>query len=321
MTPSGREFNVERNETILEAGLRAGLSLSYGCANGSCGMCKARVVSGSVEDIRFHDHVIVEAEKRMGYTLLCSCTALDLVVVEAGEAGNVDDIPVQQVPARVHKLQRIGEDIMLLGLRTPRSQVLRFLSGQHVSLMMGGLAPRNEPIASCPCDGMNLEFHLRRASGNPFVERVFAGLKKSEEVAIEGPWGRFTLDQSSKRPIIFVAYDTAFAPIRSLIEHAINLEMPQPLHLYWYAPAPGEHYLHNLCRSWADALDDFSYHPVSIEPHAEHEASVFRDYPDLSSFDVYAAGPERFLDSAEAHFLARGLPTGRLFVDAIESDV
>ena len=44
--PSGHEFFVEGAESILEAGLRGGLALNYGCSNGNCGLCKVRVVSG-----------------------------------------------------------------------------------------------------------------------------------------------------------------------------------------------------------------------------------------------------------------------------------
>ncbi|MBL8499118.1 MAG: 2Fe-2S iron-sulfur cluster binding domain-containing protein, partial [Nitrosomonas sp.] len=34
--PSGHVFQVEPGETILEAALREGFSLPYGCRNGSC---------------------------------------------------------------------------------------------------------------------------------------------------------------------------------------------------------------------------------------------------------------------------------------------
>ena len=46
--PSSHEFAVEGHATLLQAGLHAGLKLNYGCGNGSCGMCKVRVISGEV---------------------------------------------------------------------------------------------------------------------------------------------------------------------------------------------------------------------------------------------------------------------------------
>ncbi|NKB16256.1 MAG: 2Fe-2S iron-sulfur cluster binding domain-containing protein [Sphingomonadales bacterium] len=44
--PTGQTFEVMGDETLLEAGLRAGLSLPYGCSNGTCGQCKCRVTQG-----------------------------------------------------------------------------------------------------------------------------------------------------------------------------------------------------------------------------------------------------------------------------------
>ena len=61
--PSGHEFYVEGTDTLLEAALRNGVSLNYGCSNGNCGDCKARVVSGEVKKIHAHDYVLKQAEK------------------------------------------------------------------------------------------------------------------------------------------------------------------------------------------------------------------------------------------------------------------
>ncbi|MDX2458177.1 MAG: 2Fe-2S iron-sulfur cluster-binding protein, partial [Gammaproteobacteria bacterium] len=61
--PSGHEFFIEGSDSILEAGLRSGLALDYGCSNGNCGKCKAKVVSGQVKKICPHDYVLSETEK------------------------------------------------------------------------------------------------------------------------------------------------------------------------------------------------------------------------------------------------------------------
>ena len=53
--PSGRQFTVEPSENILDAALRQGVVLAYGCKNGACGSCKARVLEGSVEHGKHSD--------------------------------------------------------------------------------------------------------------------------------------------------------------------------------------------------------------------------------------------------------------------------
>ena len=50
--PSGHEFVVEADESLLAAALRSGLALEFGCSNGSCGECKGLVTQGEGRPIR-----------------------------------------------------------------------------------------------------------------------------------------------------------------------------------------------------------------------------------------------------------------------------
>lgn len=323
--PSGREFHADSRETVLEAALRSGLSVNYNCGNGSCGDCKARLISGSLADEQFHDYPICEADKNAGYFLMCCARAGSDLEIEAASTGSVDDIPVQQIVTSVSKVERIGGDLAILNLRTPRSNTLRFLAGQHVTLQVSGLPARNKSIASCPCNAMVLQFHFRATADDTFNRRIIDGLRSSDKVTIEGPWGVFVLDESSTRPIIFVAYETGFAPIKSIIEHAIALEITQPMHLYWLVDREGGHYMNNYCRSWVDALDDFRYTPL-VGEGGKNLAQNFtatgevigHDHPDLSGHDVYLCGPDSIMDPLIAELNKRGLPETQLHVDALK---
>ena len=37
-------FQADAYESILDAAIREGVPLNYGCSNGNCGMCKAKIV-------------------------------------------------------------------------------------------------------------------------------------------------------------------------------------------------------------------------------------------------------------------------------------
>ncbi|MFQ5757424.1 MAG: 2Fe-2S iron-sulfur cluster-binding protein [Acidiferrobacterales bacterium] len=325
--PSEHEFFLEGSDTILEAALRAGLALNYGCSNGNCGLCKARILSGQVKKVRPCDYVFSAAEKAQGYELLCCNTAVTDLVVEAAEAGSAQEIPLQKIVTRVKGTQQLTDDIVLLHLQTPRTQRLRFLAGQNASLEVDDGLRRTYPIASCPCDDRNLQFHVKRLPGDPFTDYVFTELKHAGVVSLEGPRGEFVLREDSPRSVIFVAFDTGFAPIKSLIEHAMALDVAESMHLYWISPMSGGHYLHNLCRSWTDALDNFKYTPLvaANAPQAvtpEQAGSTERllsqvadDHADLGDFDVYVAGPEPATVTAEFFFLDHGLPPGQLCID------
>ena len=339
--PSGREFFVEGHDTLLNAGMRAGLMLNYGCGNGNCGLCKARVVSGEVRQVLHVDYVLSEAEKQQGYTLLCAHTAVSDVVLEALEASGPADIAEQRIVAKVRSVTPISAqatETLMLHLQTPRSNRLRFLAGQSVTL---GLAGGKEdfsatyPIASCPCDDRNLLFHIHRDERDSFAERLFAcAVGSGEAVSLWGPWGDFVLRLSagpdSSRPLLFLACDGGFAPVKSLIEHALAIEAAESISLYWMATRPAGHYLANQCRAWAEALDDFHYVPLLAEDAAEAgQRSVGAICSDcsaadksgkpgsLAAHDAYIAGPEAFVAAAAADLAAAGMPSAQIFTTVV----
>lgn len=302
--PSGHEFFVEGNDTILEAALRAGISLNYGCSNGNCGDCKVRLVSGQVKKVHPHDYVLKEADKAAGAILMCSYTAVTDVVIEANVSG-AEDIPEQTIPTRVKAVEPLADGLLALHLTTPRSQRLRFLAGQRVTLAAAGLEGEYA-IASCPCEDRHIELHIRR-DNRPFARMAFEDLRKEAPVTLTGPHGRFVITMDSRRPGIFVAWDDGFAPIKSLIQHAMSLEMAETMDLYWIADTL-PHYQDNLCRSWTDALDNFHYMPLAAgpDPDALVEA-ILAGHAELAHYDLYAAGPAAFLDRLKAAAVARGL--------------
>lgn len=313
LRPSRHEFFVDGTDTILDAALRSGIALNYGCSNGNCGLCKARVVSGQVQKVRHHDYVMSEAEKQQGYTLMCSHTAVGDLVIEALESAEPGDIAQQQIVAQVKAMQAVGDDLMLLHLQTPRSNRLRFLAGQSLTLTAGD-ASAQLPIASCPCDERNLHFHVVRSAADGFAQKVFGSLNAGDAVTLFGPWGDFVLRADSPRSILFLACDTGFAPVKGLIEHAMALEASERLHLYWLATRPAGHYLDNLCRSWADALDNFTYVPIAADGGDVPELvrCIGADHADLNALDIYLAGSEAFVAAASMELLERGFPRAQL---------
>lgn len=62
-------IEVNNNQTILEAGLKAGLALPYTCRAGRCGACAALCVQGSTE--MEYNEVLTDEEVSIGQVLTC----------------------------------------------------------------------------------------------------------------------------------------------------------------------------------------------------------------------------------------------------------
>jgi CDP-4-dehydro-6-deoxyglucose reductase len=296
---TGHEFFVDGADTLLDAGLRSGWSLSYGCSDGRCGKCKARVVAGKTKAVREAGYKLSTKELAEGVVLMCAHTAVTDVTLDAEEALSAELIPAQSADARVKSVETGSGGITRLHLQTPPDVRLRYLAGQEFMLHFPNGGILKLPAAGCPCDERNLHFHARD----------LPSLGPGDTVQVSGPRGHFILDAGSVRPLIFVAREEGFAPVKALLEHAMALDVAPALHLFWIAPQGG-HYLNNLCRAWADSLDQFRYHELTSDK--DLLATVRDVMPRFADCDVYLAGPNAWTLSWKTQFQLNGVPVSQL---------
>ena len=319
--PSGHEFAVEGHANLLQAGLHSGLKLNYGCGNGSCGMCKVRVISGEVAQTQHFDYPLSEAEKAQGYTLMCCHTAASSeLTLELLEASGPQDIPQQLIVPQVRALSTLAPNTLLLHLQTPRTHRLRFLAGQSVQLGWNqpgfGDQSATYPLASCPCDDRNLQFFITRDETDGLARHLFAGdIKPGAAVTVTGPCGEFVLADGN-RPLVFAACDGGFAPIKSLIEHALSLDVSPSLSLFWLATRSDGHFYSNLCRAWSEALDQFEFELVT-HPDASLGAWQMAQAMRADLFDIdcdfYLAGPADFVRTLHEELRTSGVAEAQIF--------
>lgn len=326
LAPSGHSFEVEEGEVVLDAAIRHGLSLQYGCRNGVCGACKGKVVEGEIRYDNGLPGAISEAEDAVGQVLLCSAKAASDLVVEAHEIGSSAEVPVRKMPARVAKMERLAEDVMRLFLKLPDNERLQFLAGQYLDILLPDGRRRAFSMANPPHDDALVELHVRRIEGGEFTGHVFETMQEKDILRIEGPYGTFTLQEDSKRPMIFVAGGTGLAPIKAIIEHAIQEGAVRPMHLYWGVRSKADLYLQALPERWAQH-DHISYTPVLSQPLPAdqwqgrsglvHEA-VLQDFEDLFNYDVYASGPPAMVEAVRQGVTLKGLAGQHFFFDSFE---
>ena len=146
--------------------------------------------------------------------------------------------------------------------------------------------------------------------------------KSSDSIHIDGPPGSFILDENSNKPIIFIAFDTGYAPINSLIEHAVTLEHAEFIHLYWIHTGE-KPYMHNQCHAWEDALDNFNYQQVQYENPAETEQLneklnlLLNEYPDFSDKNIYICGAEKMAKKTQEILLDHNADKERIKIQTL----
>ncbi len=327
---SGKQFHVKADETVLAAALRAGLVLPYSCRSGSCGTCKALLLSGEVDYGTYQPQALSDAERGQGHALLCRAKARSDLVVEAREIIAAEGIEIRILPCRVAKMKLLAPDVMGLHLTLPRNRPFKYLSGQYIDVLLQGGRRRSFSIANTPSDEPELELHIRHLKGGAFSSHVFSNLRERDLLRFQGPFGTFFLREDTHRPIILMAGGTGFAPIKAIIQHALATSASRPMHLFWGARARRDLYMATLAQTWADTRETFKFTPVLSEPAAGdrwrgetgwvHEA-VIRAHPDLSEHEVYASGPPPMIEAGKSEFPEHGLALERYFFDSFESAI
>ena len=318
--PSNHSFEINADETILEAALAHGFTLPYSCRNGACGVCKGKVLEGSVDFGNHQAYSLSEAEKSNGLALFCCAKPKTNLVIESQEVTSGSDIQVKTMPCRVQKMEKVADDVMVLYLKLPANERLQFISGQYIDILQKDGKPRSFSLANAPHDDEFLQLHVRNIAGGSFTQHVFNEMKERDLMRIKGPLGSFFLREDSNKPIIFIASGTGFAPTKAIIEHALHIGIKRPMHLYWGVRKQADFYMLDLVNKWEQQGIKFTP-VVSDETWAGrtgfvHQA-VVEDYADLSGFQVYACGAPVVIEAAHRDITSKcGLPNEAFFSDA-----
>ncbi len=319
-------FDVQDDETVLAAALRAGFVLPYGCRTGACGSCKGKLGEGTIDYGLHQPETLTEEEKTQGFALFCAARPLCDLVIEAREVRLAGDIQVRKLPCRVHKIDKVAPDVAVLQLKLPANEHLHFLAGQYLDFILKDGRRRSFSMATPPHFDEYLELHVRHIPGGMFTDHLFNEMKERAILRMEAPLGTFFLREDSDKPIVFLAGGTGFAPIKAMIEHALYRKLDRRMLLYWGARARRDLYLAEVPTRWQAEHPHFSFVPVLSEPTPDDQWSgrtglvhqaVLDDFPDLSDWEVYACGAPIMCEVAHKAFVSqRGLPEDEFYSDA-----
>ncbi len=307
-------FEVPADTTILDAALAAGWEIPYSCRKGTCETCRAGIVSGEV----------TPAPDADGTALLCRTRALSDVTIAPLRLESAQPDARRTVSARVYRVRWPADDVAMIDLRFPAGIRVPFQAGQYLQVLLPDEAPRSFSMANPPKSSDGVQLHVRVIPGGLFGEKLKSeAIQAGDTFDIELPFGDFHLRDAPERPAVLVAGGTGFAPIQSILEHALAKQKDREFVLYWGGRDQAGLYALDQVAKWQRRYPHFRFvGVVSDEAPAEgqraglvHEA-VLADYPDMSGVDVYACGAPGLIQAARRDFTARGLPADRFFADS-----
>ncbi len=321
---SGKCFAVGRDETILEAALRHEIWLPHACRGGSCGSCRAIIVAGAVNYDGGSPVGLRQAASGAEVLLCCAKPCGDVTL-------DVAELPARPIatlfrrPARVIEIAKPSPGVAIVSLKPPPTAAIRYRPGQYLCVV--GQDGRLHPfsIANAPRADGTLELHVGRVANGRFTSYVHDRLRPRDIVRFEGPFGEFGFSGDAARPAILLAGGTGIAPIMAMLESLSQTENERPLYLYWGSRhSCGFYALENITAPRGTRVTPVLSEPKDTDGWSGRVGLVHRavieDFPDLSSFDVYACGSPGLIDTAFLDFTqTAGLPADRFFAESFNN--
>ncbi len=316
-----RTIEVPTGATILSSALDAGISYPFGCQSGNCGACKSHLVKGEVSMAGYSEFALSDAEKDRG--LILACRAVPWADSEVAWLDEDDLIvhPRRLLDCEVVALDDATHDIKRIRLKIVSGGPFDFSAGQFASVTFENCPPRDYSMANVPGDPI-LEFHVRLAAGGATSTHVGEKLEVGHHVRVEGPFGPSYLRETHRGPIIAVAGGSGMAPIKSVVERALQQALPQHIYFYFGVRSERDLYLHDHFASLAQTHRNLHFIPVLSEGEGAerrlglvHEA-LAQDFDEFDGCKAYLAGPPVMVEAASRLLEQRGMRRADIHADA-----
>ena len=217
-------FEARSGEPILFAGVRQSFELPYGCASGTCGTCRVKRLSGTIQNGWVDAPGMKGVDPDTREFLMCQCAALDDVVAETRSPvhrAQPDDCRAGYFAGLLRAGPQIARDIMEFSIALESE--MSFEAGQFVAIQAPGLQGRRVySMTNFEHRARRLDFVVKRKPGGAFTERLFGGGFDATPVEVFGPLGRAIFTPSTERHLLVIAGGSGIAGMMSILSRAVE---------------------------------------------------------------------------------------------------
>lgn len=217
------DLDDQGSETLLFAGLGAGLTLPYECATGTCGTCRARVMSGEVEMAWPEAPGAAKLKQAKGDVLLCQSHAKGacLLRVPSDVSAETEGTLPRRFSGRMEGLQKLTRDVVDFEIVLDKST--KFEAGQFMvvscSETTGG---RAYSMVNYSPETDRMRFVVKRKPDGGFSNWLFDKAADGAEVSLFGPLGKATFRPGQDGDLVCITGGSGIAGIVSILDHAVQ---------------------------------------------------------------------------------------------------
>jgi toluene monooxygenase electron transfer component len=218
-----RDFACDPGEKILHAALRHGVELPYECATGTCGTCKAKLITGQTEslwlDAPGRKYLKSDAELLTCQSVAEEDCALEVFALKTRAPGA--SAP-RALAGTVRDLRRLTHDVVAfdIDLEGP----LDFAAGQFALLTVPGIAgARAYSMANFARGAERLSFVVKKKPGGTVSEWLFGDAVDGTRVGLFAPLGHATWEPDVGKHVLCIAGGSGIAGMMSILSLACEV--------------------------------------------------------------------------------------------------
>lgn len=326
----GAAFECAPDDTLLRAGLRAGLGLPYECNAGSCGTCKVELVEGAIHSLRPDAPGLADRDRAKNRVLACQAQPRgDCAIKVRLRPENVPLHRPARFTARLEAVRDVTHDMREFRFRAAPGSP-GFLPGQYALFYLPGLdVPRTYSMSNVDDGSGTWEFIVRRVPGGVGTVTLFDKVPLGSELTLDGPYGLAYLREDSPRDIVCIAGGSGLAPVLSVARGAMRSEKlrDRKVHVFY-----GARTHRDVCgETELCALPGFGerlfFHPALSMADADAPAwpgktgfihEIARDFigERWNDYEYYFAGPPAMAEAVQRMLLEKRVPYPQVHFDS-----
>jgi toluene monooxygenase electron transfer component len=323
------EYPCAEGDTLLRAGLRAGLGLPYECNAGSCGTCKVELLEGKVTSLRPDAPGLTDRDRAKNRVLACqACPEGDCAIKVRQRPENVPVHRPARFNATLTAVRELTHDMREFTFQAD-NEAPRFLPGQYALFYLPGLeAPRTYSMSNVDDGSGQWQFVVRRVAGGTGTPTLFDKVPVGSGISLDGPYGLAYLRPDSPRDLILIGGGSGLAPVLSLARGAVaepRLD-GRNIHVFYGArttrdlcgeteicalPGFGERLFFHAVLSAAQDPDGWKGPTGFVHDHAR--AFIGDRWPE---FEYYFAGPPPMAQAVQQMLIEKRVPFPQVHFDS-----
>jgi len=215
-----RAFECDPEENVLYAGLRGGHELPYECGTGTCGTCKARLLTG--EPASAWPEAPGYKLLKPGEILMCQAlpgAGCTLQVAQAAAPMAIGACVPAHLKAVIAHRKHLTHDVISLDLDLDRP--IDFEAGQFMVMTVPGIpGGRAYSMVNYARRTRRLVFVVKAKPGGRLSEWLFGDGVEGTAVRLFGPLGHATFHPDVKRHVLCIAGGSGIAGMMAILSRA-----------------------------------------------------------------------------------------------------